>query len=427
MTVCLLNHLGRKSYTFKILRAESTAYLENLVLFEKSEDVYNAYIVEYDKEVQSIDFSNFSYESFKTKVRNHTRFFPLGEKTLADIQSRGILMCYVAEFLWVDIGTTCADPKQNHTFEDGSECIYWGHEGAATHDGGGGYWASSVSFVDCTAGSYGESSLPGGTTGPYQGGWSGNVGNIEILDDGPCKILKDHLDKAKEIMDNDTVKAKNNEMTATILTDTLEKGMYWGRNSSGKMMTSNIFNLSINYGGIPISNSLFTPVATAHNHNGTDMYTNFSSTDINGFHAAHQNFPTINHTFANGSDGSMYVMTIEDQLAFNDFVALYPMSTIDAPSLSNPYGTGDWIEGLDIRIEEDLLLDYFRKQGGITEDEVYDLTLGYLSKAYNMGIMISKKGTDGKFHPIQVEKVETTDPLTREKIITYQKINPCNL
>lgn len=251
----------------------------------------------------------------------------------------------------------------------------------------------------------------------------GSGGGSPIIEDDPCAKLKNNLQKAKEMMDNDTVKTKNNMMKATILTDNHEKGMYWGRNSAGQMMTSNIINLSTNYGSIPISNALFTPIATGHNHNGPDLYTNFAPADINGFNGAHEHFNTINHTFANGSDGSLYVMTIEDQMAFDDFVGQYPMSSIDAPSATNPNGTGDWKVGLDIRIEEDFLLDYFKKQGK-TEDEANDLALGYLIKKYNMGIMISKKGTDGKFHPIQVELI--TNPIIGTPI-AYIQVNPCNL
>ncbi|BEV06692.1 hypothetical protein [Chryseobacterium gambrini] len=246
-----------------------------------------------------------------------------------------------------------------------------------------------------------------------------------VLED-PCKKLKLNLQKAKQMMDNSVVKAKNDAMTATIATDTAEKGMYWGYNSSGQMMTSNIFDMSVNYGGIPISSTLFTPIGSAHNHNGPDLYTNFSPADIIGFNITNHSFPTINHTFANGADGSLYVLTIESQLAYDDYANQYPMSTIDAPSPTNPHGTGDWKKGTDIRVEEDFLLRYFNDLGK-TADEAMDLAMGYLIEKYNMGIMISKKGTDGNFHPIQVEKVETTDPTTGETVVSYQKNNPCNL
>ena len=140
--------------------------------------------------------------------------------------------------------------------------------------------------------------------------------------------------------------------------------------------------------------------------------------DINDFHFFHSGFSTLSHSFANGADGSMYVMTIEDQDAYDAFVAQYPESIYDS--------NADWQEGTDIRTEEDLLLKHF-KDLGKTSDEANDLAFGYLVGKYNMGIMVSKKGADGNFHPIQVEKVESIDPLSGQTIVSYQKTNPCNL
>ncbi|WP_294322433.1 hypothetical protein [uncultured Chryseobacterium sp.] len=250
-----------------------------------------------------------------------------------------------------------------------------------------------------------------------QPGCLGSGGDINNLDN-PCEILARNLQKAKTLIDQNEVKTKNDAMKANIITDTFEKAFYWGKDSSGTVKTSNVVDGTGTNVNLSISNSQFTPEAYVHNHAGTQGYTNFSSQDINKFYDFHTGFNTIIHNYANGSDGSLYVMTLENQSDFDTFIAQYPNSSIDA--------NNDWQQGTDIRTDENNILQYFIDQGK-TADEAMDLTLGYLISKYNMGIMISKKGLDGNFHPIQVEKVESTDPLSGQTIVSYQKINPCNL
>ncbi|MGO4708109.1 hypothetical protein AB4Y90_03110, partial [Chryseobacterium sp. 2TAF14] len=238
----------------------------------------------------------------------------------------------------------------------------------------------------------------------------------------PCEKLKNNLQKAKEIIEQTDVKNKNDLMKANIMSDVFEKAFYWGKDSSGNLKTSNIVDGTVGNVTFGISGSQFAPEAYAHNHNGTGGYMDFSSTDIYAFHTFSSAFSTLKHNYANGSDGSQYVMTLENKTEFDAFVAAYPISTVDV-STDTYEGTGDWLEGVDIRTDEDLLLDYFKKQGK-NANEAMDLTMGYLIKKYNMGIMISKKGTDGKFHPIQVELIINPFPGIP---YAYVQVNPCNL
>ena len=259
-------------------------------------------------------------------------------------------------------------------------------------------------------------------------GQLGGTPTLPILGGGPndpCEKLKNNLQKAKDIIEQTDVKNKNDIMKANIMSDVFEKAFYWGKDSSGTLKTSNIVDGTVGNVTFGISGSQFAPEAYIHNHNGTGGYMNFSSTDIYAFHTFSSAFSTLKHNYANGSDGSQYVMTLENKTEFNAFVTAYPISTVDVST--NTYeGTGDWNLGTAIRTDEENLLQYFRKQGK-TENEAMDLAMGYLIKKYNMGIMISKKGTDGKFYPIQVEGVEITNPVTGEKEMTYNPINPCNL
>ena len=254
----------------------------------------------------------------------------------------------------------------------------------------------------------------------YRVGLNCNAGgNIDIPIDNPCDKLTANLQKAKALIDQNDVKTKNDAMKANILTDTYEKAFYWGKDATGTVKTSNIFDGTGTNVNLAISGSQFTPEAYIHDHPGaTNGYANFSSQDINKFYNFHAGFNTITQNYANGADGSLYVMTLEDQANFDAFISQYPDSNID--------DNNDWQQGTDIRNDEDFLVRYFQDQGK-TADEAMDLTLGYLISKYNMGIMISKKGSDGNFHPIQVEKVESIDPLSGQTVVSYQKINPCNL
>lgn len=234
----------------------------------------------------------------------------------------------------------------------------------------------------------------------------------------PCEKLTNNLQKAKELMDVPVVKNQNDIMKATIATDPNEKGFYFEKNSSGSYKVSNIVEGGVSGVNIVLSNAEFSPEAVVHNHNKLDGYTCFSPTDINSFHGYHAGFSTVSHYYVNGGDGSMYVMTIQNQQDYDNYLQQYSNS-IDPDS-------GNWKNNSDLYKEKKKVLDHFRNLGK-TEDEAFDLAMGYLNNKYNMGVVISKKGADGKFHPLQVESKKTTDPLTGETTTIYNPINPCNL
>lgn len=260
----------------------------------------------------------------------------------------------------------------------------------------------------------------GGGTTPVHGGGGGGLG-IDIDFDDPCTILKGNLQAARDLINVPKVKTQNDLMKTTIVTDTIEKAFYFGKDFSGNDKVSDIVGGTSGSVQINLANATFVPFGVMHNHNGNiDLgYANFSSADINALNEYLHQASTSEYLYVNGYDGSMYVMTIQDMAAFDHFISQYPRSTI------NQYG--DWKDGLDIKTEEYNVYFYFKQQKGKPDNEAYDLTMGYLANKYNMGIVISKKGDDGNFHPIQAESVETIDPTTGEKIINYQQVNPCNL
>lgn len=274
-------------------------------------------------------------------------------------------------------------------------------------------------------GNYGN--IEGMGTGILNSGCGDGSGTVIIPaeDEEECEKLKNSLDKAKDLIDIPVVKNQNNVLKATIVTDPFEKAFYFGKNSSGAQKVSSIVEGSPNSTGLAVSNAQFNPEGIIHNHNGTAGYMVFSPGDISAFHAYHNGFATLNHYYVNGGDGSMYVMTIQNQQAYNDYI-LQHSNSIDIASPSNPDGTGDWKNNSDLYKDRQELMDYFEKQGK-TADEAMDLAVAYITGKYNMGIIISKKGTDGKFHPVQVESTITIDTATGQAKISYNQINPCNL
>lgn len=355
----------------------------------------------------------------QSDLKNHITFTPLGTKKGTEIFGKyNANPCQVmmpVASTWVQVGGTMCYTGE-HDFAHISDCNYASNINGYPPTPGYSTYEISYGSVDICGGS-GGGFTPGNNTGggttPVGGGSGGGIPVIDF--DDPCTILKSELQAAKELINKPQVIAQNNIMKKTIVTDLYEKAFCFGINSGevSDIKEGNSTNVKLDIESIP-----FNPYGIIHNHNELISYTDFSPADINAFHYYIKKRNTVQYLYVNGADGSMYVMTIQDQDAYDAFITKYPDSAFEA--------NADWKEGLDIRTEEDFLLKYFKRQGK-TADEAMDLTLGYLISKYNMGIMISKKSVDGNFQPIQVEKVETTDPLTGKIAVSYQEINPCNL
>lgn len=396
---------GRKSYTFKITRKEKTDYLENLVLFEKSENVYDAYIMEYDREVQHNTFN--SNAELHAAIMKHVRYTALGERKFPEIAGKATALCEVLETIWVDSGTSCASGQ--HEFSDGAACTYWGTTQMATHNGG---WVMSSSSYDC-GGTGSGSGSGGGTTGPYGGGGASTTLQTR------CQVLKNSLERAKTLSTTTSIKNKNDIMKATITTDLNEKGFAFGMGAGAQYQTGPIINMGTNGGSVPLDNLGFPPQGMIHNHNGTaeDDYPSPSPTDIYGLYNSHQGYPSYEFTYVNGADGSQFVMSITDQFAFDDFVFEHPMTTtID---LANNF----WIEGSEIYDEFYNAAQYFRNNGS-TEQDSFLMGMAFVTTKYNMGMVISQKESSGNFRPLEVK--EKPDPSDSSKSI-YELTYPCGL
>ncbi|WP_294310702.1 hypothetical protein [uncultured Chryseobacterium sp.] len=358
---------GKKTYTFKIDR-QTGGVLENLVLAESGNGYLDASIIKYAPEL-----FNSKGKLTNEQVKQYITIDYLGKKSSSEIFAK-IQTCYatVQQQMYVP-ATTCAS-SDHHQYGDPA-CTLSGWQAATP-----GYWTTGYTFMMYSC----DDGMPDGGFGttPIGGGGGGGGLFIDVTD--PCNILKSNLQLAKQFINRQDVKNQNDIMTQTIVTDAYEKAFYFGKDLAGNNKISPIVGGTSNSVPLNLSNTPFLPYAVIHNHNGTvdTGYTNFSSADLNSLNDFIHQASTTQYLYANGYDGSMYVMTIQDMDAFDQFVEKYPWSSIDVASPSNPNGTGDWKKNLDIYNEEINTYRYFLKQNK-SDNEAYDLTMAYLANKYN--------------------------------------------
>ncbi|MEY8758883.1 hypothetical protein [Chryseobacterium tongliaoense] len=192
---------GQKSYTFKITEIDpknnNPDILENLVLVEKGENLFESYIFQYERDVQLNYFK--SEEDLIQNLKQKVKIFGLGEKRNIEINSK-IALCVGVTATYVEQpGTACASGQ--HSYEDGSACAYWGTTDMAL-PGYGRHFVYTFDAADCYGGGGGNPSSGSGTTGPYNGGGSG-TGTIN----NPCEKTKAVLAKANVQQGINNVKA----------------------------------------------------------------------------------------------------------------------------------------------------------------------------------------------------------------------------
>jgi len=338
------------------------------------------------------------------ELNNYISIEDLGSKNGADIFGK-TMVCYktFAQNTYVP-GTPCVN---GHT--DPAVCDL--HGDAAPIPG---YYISGYTVMPYLCDNNPDPVI----TIPLEGGGGGwNGGSLPDPLDPNCETIKNNLQKAKTMYNDANVKAQNNIMKATIVTDAFEKAFYFGKNTSGTYATSPIINGSAaSTPNLNIAASTFPVEGASHNH-PNNGFTAFSPQDINGFNYYIHQSVKFKHLFVNGTDGSEYVFTVEDQFALDDFTALYPDSSIDP-------ATSDWRKDLDIYKDEMFCYKYFFEQTK-SEDKAYELTLAYLINKYNMGITMSKRtDQNGDFHPIHVEAI--TNQILGISY-AYIQTNPCNL
>jgi hypothetical protein len=329
------------------------------------------------------------------------------------------------EYVWVP-GVTCTS-AEHHVYGESCQCD---NSPKGCDRAEPGFYIIQMVLLPTDCGGGGAS--PGGgigpgsspiSTGPYNPiGWGGGIYDGVLLD--PCQKLKTDLARAKVIRNNSNITNQNNQLTSTIVSDTNEKGFAFGKDSNGNYQAGPIENLGTNGGSLTLNNLGFTVEGDFHNHNGPNTPSCFSATDIYGFYDSHAAISSYNIKFVNGSDNSQYVLTITDQDAFDIFVLTYNLNTVDVfNQTTNPTGTNFWKKNTKIyKLFMEVAQYFFSK--GETQNNSLSYGMAYVLKKFNVGVVLSKRQTDGSFKPIEItSKMKDFEPEKSE----YEVSVPCNL
>lgn len=158
----------KETYTFPIFRTQDNGLLENLLLVLQEDSTFMAYIVQYELTEEEITAINFLQP---VDMANKITFIEINNNELSDdIFGKYYYNgnCYEDNYVYQS-ATNCPTPGVNHTYQEGSACIYWGTINTATS---GGYVNIPI-LVSCDGVGYGNPNNPNNTsTGP-----NGNTNN----------------------------------------------------------------------------------------------------------------------------------------------------------------------------------------------------------------------------------------------------------
>ncbi|GAA4158333.1 hypothetical protein GCM10022217_19490 [Chryseobacterium ginsenosidimutans] len=417
---------GTITYTFKIERKseKDEGSLENLILKDLGDGNFFAYFIKYD----AVALSNSREKPLSTEeLTHHISLYAVGKKTSSEIfgklDSCPMVFYPVGSYVYVP-GQPCGG-IEHHAY--GQPCPHAGTALAATP---GGYQVIySITMQEsgggCGVGGFEPSSGSGtiGTTPTHGGGGGWNGTFIDVTD--PCNILKNDLLLAKQIINKTNIKAQNNAMTATIVNDDNEKGFSFGKDSNGVYQVSSVIELGVNGGSIPLTGLGFVAEGDFHNHNGPTAPPCPSPPDMYDMFTAHVALPSYFIRFVNGSDGSMYALTINSESNMDQFIQDHPKDTsVDLyHPTNNPNGNNFWKDNSDIHEDFMKVAQYFVNKDE-TQSNAYAYGMAYITQKYNMGMVISQKDSSGNFRPLGIKsKKNQLNP----EIDEFEVVHPCNL
>lgn len=402
-----------KTYTFKIERNPTSPLFKNLVLKDIGHGAYDAYISQYDNVLLHNENPN------TNDVKTYFQLNYIGQKG-NELFGKYATCTYTITSTFYVPGELCIEGLHSY----GEPCAYLGTNNAATQ----GYNTTQYTtiYYDCDAGTTtGGDSNGGGVSG---GSTPGDVPTSPYPNTNnapnPCIKIKADLAKAKTIANNITIKSQNNTMKANIITDSNEKQFFFGKNSRGIYQVSPIQTLS-SEGGNAINTGDFAPEGDFHNHNGADTPPSPSPVDIYGLHNSNSDEPLFGIRFVNGSDGSLYALTITNQTDFDQFVQNNPLATTVNMYDVNTNATGNnfWIKDSDIYNDYLLAAQYFVDKG-YSQNDAFAYSMAFVGQKYKMGVITSKKNNNGDFKPIGViKKRNQFNPENEE----FEPNTPCNL
>lgn len=162
-----LDSLNHKTYTFKVSRLPDNGLFENLILKTSKDGGFDAILAQYN---QTILNSNLTIpQEIQNSINQNVTFTYLGKKTLSEINSKFSYNeeCFEPGYVYVTTaGSTCA--SGHHSFNEGSDCDYWGTTAMAT-PGTSGYVFTMVGVACDNGGNSGGEDF---STGPHGGGGS---------------------------------------------------------------------------------------------------------------------------------------------------------------------------------------------------------------------------------------------------------------
>ncbi|GEM_PF-1658721 len=406
------NH--NKTYTFKIERNPTSPLFENLVLKDIGHGAYDAYISQYDNVLLHNENPN------TNDVKTYFQLNYIGQKG-NELFGKYATCTYTITSTFYVPGVCTGHGHQ--TGDPDCTC-----NGTNCQPAGPGYNATQYTtiYYDCDAGTTtGGDSNGGGVSG---GSTPGDVPtspypNTNNAPD-PCIKIKADLAKAKTIANNITIKSQNNTMKANIITDSNEKQFFFGKNSRGIYQVSPIQTLS-SEGGNAINTGDFAPEGDFHNHNGADTPPSPSPVDIYGLHNSNSDEPLFGIRFVNGSDGSLYALTITNQADFDQFVQNNPLTTtVNTYDVNtNPTGNNFWVKDSKIEKEYFKIAQYFVNKG-YSQNDAFAYSMAFVGQKYKMGVITSKKDGNGDFKPIGVTKKRNEyNPELEE----FEPNTPCKL
>lgn len=311
---------GYRSYTFRIERPESDGKLENIVFVGNSNEEFDARIVVYD----------ITYEEFET----------LGEEEIMDRAVEYFSYdSYQAEML---PGLDCTETWSYEVVSNNNgevipntplftyawvltvDCVWDTTPGT----GGNGAW---------TGNGNGDSSGNGNSNGNQNGGGGNNNGNNNTvsplvttpvgLDGAPSK--KECTKIAKVLNDNPEFKQKLLDLAAEAPTATNEKAIVLHKDGTDAEYTGQSGMVEIP----PDPSSKYT--AMAHNHDGQNTYSVFSSGDFGliGLVDVAYNKLDIDKfvSFLVTAKGTRYAFTINNKAKFRSFYEYIKMKRSDTP------------------------------------------------------------------------------------------------
>ncbi len=269
----------------------------------------------------------------------------------------------------------------------------------------------------------GDPGVIGGGCGMYgdcgSGGGTGETPSDKPED--PCEKAVTANKKAKDLLDQASVKPQKDKLTETIDTDTNEKAFSFGKDLYGNYKTmpmkTGTDGKSV---GVTATATGMTIEGGAHTHTAS-LFNCFSSGDIFALHTANTANSAFQYFYV-FSQSAGYAMVITNPERFKDFLTNLPPDSYD-PS------TGDWKKGSSIYNDFNAAFQQFNNSG-IAEDLAFEYATAMVMGKYDMGASLSKQDADGNFNSVFVQENQVNLPIApgvSVPVSTYQKTDDCNL